>query len=602
MVILMKFMVFMRMYSRCRAGSLHAVGAWMRRNGSFAVRSFFALMICAMLGWSGTALAAVTAHVDRFNISEDETVNLTIEVSGGDSGEPQTAPLLKDFEILSNSHSSSFSIVNGSTSSKSVWQLVLRPRHAGALRIPPLKVGSVTTRPIIIQVSQAQARTSSGAQPSGDVWLSMDISPKQLRVQQQAIITIRVYQAVSLNQAQLTKPKAEHAIIERLGDDASYQKRENNRIWQVIERHYALFPQQSGHIDIEPVQLDGSEMIGGASFFQTARPIRVRSNSLSLDVSAIPDSWSGEAWLPAKRISIEESWPQSHRPFRVGEPVTRTLTLRADGLTASQLPELPHDLPEHLKSYADKPLLKDIKRADGVHGSRQEKIAIMPMQPGTYILPEIDIAWWNTESGKMEQAVLPARTFTVIAGAAQPAPPVSKHVLPTPPQTEHHTVITPSPAGLVAGWWQWLALFFAAIWLLTLAYLWHLRRGGGARHQDERHREARDRRGVNLKQARTAVEAACKAHDAKACEQALLHLATVQYPDSLFHSLSALSAICSPSLRAAVLTLEQALYAPGSSPWQGDALLHAFRQGHGFIAPAADATDQPSALPGLYPE
>jgi hypothetical protein len=555
---------------------------------------FFVLLICT---WSGSVLAAVMVHVDRFNISENETVNLTIEVTGGDSGEPQTAPLLKNFEILSNNHSSSFSIINGSTSSKSVYQLMLRPRHAGPLSIPALKVGSATTSPIMIQVNKLQTRSSPSGQPVGDVWISMEIAPSQLWVQQQAIITIRVYQAVGLNQAQLSEPTVENAIVERLGDDSNYQTRENNRSWQVTERHYALFPQRSGHIDIAPVQLDGTALVGGgASFFQTTRPVRVRSNSLSLDVNAIPDGWGADSWLPAKQLRIEESWPQNHAVFKVGEPITRTLTLHADGLSSSQLPEFTHDLPDHLKAYADKPVLKDDKLNDGVHGIRQEKTAIMPMQAGTYILPAIDIRWWNTTTEKSEHAILPARTFTVIAAAATASPPAP--AVTEPASAIEKAVAAPvSSENTVASWWQWLALFFAAIWLLTLAYVWHLRRGRGARNQ-----EGRDRRAVNLKQASKAVETACNAHDAKACEQALLHLAIFQYPDSLFHSLSALSAICSPPLRAEVLKLEQALYAPGSSPWQGDALFHAFKQGHGFTASTADVTDKSSALPGLYPE
>ncbi len=567
---------------------------FIRENScSFVASCFFVLLICA---GSGSALAAVMVHVDRFNISEGETVNLSIEVTGNDSGEPQTSALQKDFEILSNNHSSSYSFTNGSGSSKSVYQLMLRPRHTGALTIPALKVGSSATSPIMIQVSKVQARTSPAGEPTGDVWISMDIKPSQVRVQQQAVITIRVYQAVGLNNAQLTEPKAENAIVERLGDDASYQKRENNRNWQVTERHYALFPQQSGHIAIDPIQLDGSALIGGASYFQTSRPIRVRSNELALDVSGIPDGWPGDHWLPAKQVSIEETWPQSKASFKVGEPITRTLTLRADGLSSSQLPELPHDLPDHLKAYADKPVLKDDKRSDGVHSMRQEKSAIMPMQAGTYILPEIDIEWWNTATEQVEQATLPPRTFTVVAAPASASPPA-------PPRTEPAQVIEQPVAAPVssentaASWWQWLALFFAAGWLLTLVYVWYLRRSSSARQQ-----EGRDRCAVNIKQAAKAVEAACKAHDAKASEQSLLHLANVQYPDSSCHSLSVMTAICGPALQVEVLRLEQVLYCPGASEWQGDALLQAFKQEGGFIKSTGDVVDKPSALPGLYPE
>jgi len=589
-----KSMVFIRVYSCCRAGSPNTVGAWMRRNGSFAVRFFLAIMLLSF--GSSTALAAVMVHVDRFNISDNETVNLTIEVTGGDSGDPQTAPLLKNFEILSNNHSSSFSIINGSTSSKSIYQLVLRPRHAGPLTIPSLKVGDASTSPIMIQVNKEQVRTSPSGQPVGDVWISMEVAPKQVKVQQQAVITIRVYQAVGLNQAQLSEPKAEHAIIERLGDDSSFQKRENNRSWQVTERHYALFPQQSGHIDIDPVQLDGTALVGGASYFQTTKPVRVQSNSLSLDVSAIPDGWNGDHWLPAKQVSIEETWPQSNAPFKVGEPITRTLSLRADGLSSSQLPEFPHDLPDHLKSYADKPVLKDAKSGDAVHGIRQEKIAIMPMQPGTYILPEIDIDWWNTATEKTEHAMLPSRTFTVVAAAVPIQNPQSATV-----DMQPQTPVLPQQAD-TSSWWQWLALFFAAGWLLTMGYVWRLRRSEGMRRK-----EKSDKTTSNVKQAGKAIETACNNNDAKACEQALLSLARLQASHlqcsgSSFNSLSALMPICRETLQTEVLKLEQALYASAASVWQGDSLLHVFRLEGGFTISQSDLVNKPGALPELYPK
>jgi len=595
-----KSKVFIRVYLRLR-GEFHLRKR--RYPGVFAVRFLFVLLMC---GWSGLAQAAVMAHVDRFNISEGETVNLTIEVTGGDSGDPQTAPLQKDFEILSNNHSSSFSMINGSTSSKSVYQLMLRPRHAGPLTIPAIKVGSAVTNPIMIQVSKVQPRTSPAGLPTGDVWISMDITPKQIRVQQQAIVTIRVYQAVGLNQAQLTEPKAENVIVERLGEDASYQKRANNRSWQVTERHYALFPQHSGQIDIDPVQLDGSVLVGGASFFQTARPIRVRSNALSLEVSGIPSDWAGGDWLPARTVSIEETWPDANTVFKVGEPITRTLSLSADGLSASQLPEFPHDLPDNLKAYADKPVLKDAKNAGGVHGLRQEKTAIMPMQPGTYILPEIDVAWWNTSSKKTEHATLPARTFKVIAAAATGTTPPTAYTgaqaeeqgeSSVEPTMEQPDSVSISSENTVALWWQWLALFFAVGWLLTIFYIWYV-------HQDRAKRKKSSLGSgyaVSLKQAEKAVEAACKNNDAKACEQALLHIAFLKFPDNLPSSLITLAQHCNKTLKSEVILLEQALYAADAITWNGDRLLQAFHK-DGFINNRQETAADKRALPNLYPD
>jgi len=562
---------------------------------------YSSILVMCFMCWSGLAVAAVTAHVDRFNISEGETVNLTIEVTGSDSGEPQTAPLQKDFEILSNNHSSSFTIVNGSTNSKSVYQWMLRPRHAGPITIPPLQVGATATRPIMLQVSKIEARTSPAGHPSGDLWISMDVAPKQVRVQQQAIITIRVYQAVALNQAQLSEPEAEHAVIERLGDDAIYQKRDNGRTWQVTERHYALFPQQSGHIEITPVQLDGSVLTGGASFFQSARPVRKLSNALGLEVSGIPAGWKGGDWLPAKNLRIEESW-SSGATFKVGEPITRTLTLHADGLSASQLPGFASDLPDHLKSYADKPVLQDDKKPDGVHGMRQEKIAIMPMQPGTYILPEINVDWWNTATKQTEHATLPARTFTVSAAAhtqTTTPPPLQKSLKNT--RLGNNAVAAPTrqlAANSVASWWQWLAIFSTAGWLLTLVYIGLQRRNGNIKGRHVTHRMDSE----NLKQAEKAVKTACKQNEAKDCEQALLHLAHIRFDATPIHSLAALAHYCDGALKSQVLNLERLLYAADKPEWQGEALWRAFQQSNGFTAPEQEtAGHQDKPLPELYP-
>ena len=549
-------------------------------------RCLLVFIVCCLLGWN-VALAAVTAHVDRFNISEGETLNLSIEVSGDDSGAPQTAALQKDFEILSNSKSSSYSFINGSSSSKTTYELMLRPRHAGALTIPALKVGAAVTGPIMIQVSKMPVRNSQAGVPTGDVWIDMQVEPKQVLVQQQAVVILRIYQAVSLGQAQLSEPAPAHAIVERLGDDKTYQRYENNRSWQVTERRYAVFPQQSGVLDIPPVQLDGSVMVQSSSFFQQARPIRVRSNAIRLQVGTIPAVWGGSTWLPARKLHIEESWPQT-ATYTVGEPITRTLTITADGLTASQLPALSAVLPDHLKAYPDKAQLKDDKRSDGVHAIRVEKTALMPMQPGIYILPEIDLSWWNTATATEEHASIAARSFKVVAAAPARAAPLDSKPAAVQPAAAAKATIQQ------ASGWRWLALFSSTGWLLTLAWLAYRRRRPAA--------NSREATTDHIKLLYKAVGQACQSGDAKACEQALLQAARACFPTKAIYSLSALKPVCSEALQQEIAKLEQSLYAADAPQWQGAELWHACQQG-GFLTAVEDkGTDTARTLPGLYPD
>ncbi len=568
-----------------------------------------ALLLLTMLLWNHQVLAAVTAQVNRHNIGMDETVTLSIEINGNDSGEPDTAPLQQDFEILSRSHSSSYSLINGSMHEQATWLLVLRPRHAGILHIPALRVSGKHTRPLIVQVRQATVRQSPAGQPTGEVWIDMTVRPVSVRVQQEAIITLRVYQSIRLNQARLTKPKSSHAIIERLGKDRNYQAFQNGQTWDVTELRYAIFPQQHGLLHIAPVQLNGNVMTRGSGFslafpgfasqfFQSGQPIRVQSNAAQLSVSPIPSGWKSHAWLPAKHVRLQESWPAG--ALRVGDPITRTLTLKANGLSSSQLPRIATLLPDGLKGYPDQPVLKDDKQADGIHGSRQQKLAIMPIRTGVYTLPEIDITWWNTQTGKKETAMLPARTFRVLAapGAAMSSPHPALQASGgqhTPPKPVAKKTVNPVH-GDHASLWKWLALFFLSGWFLTVLWLWH-RLCNGQRTRDPVQTTAMD-----TTVARRDMVTACERHDAKACEQALLHIARLLWSDKNVNNLAAFASCCHGSLVQEIKSLDRYLYARREgAQWQGDKLLQAFEQTD--LSPAVKTIPQDrQALPSLYPD
>ena len=56
--------------------------------------------------------------------------------------------------MLGTGTSNQFSIVNGRASSRSSWNVRLRPLRLGRLEIPPITVGSDQTWPLSIEVSE----------------------------------------------------------------------------------------------------------------------------------------------------------------------------------------------------------------------------------------------------------------------------------------------------------------------------------------------------------------------------------------------------------------------------------------------------------------
>jgi hypothetical protein len=91
---------------------------------------------------------------------------------------------------------------------------------------------------------------------------------------------------------------------------------------------------------------------------QVTKTKRVTSNTITLNVQAAPNDFKGKHWIPAKQVYIEEKWSGDTENLKVGEPLTRTLTLLAVGTTVAQLPGLHSEIKiDQLKTYPDQPIL-----------------------------------------------------------------------------------------------------------------------------------------------------------------------------------------------------------------------------------------------------
>ena len=315
-----------------------------------------------MLSWTTPVYAAAKGpqvELDRNRMVEGETVNLTLTVPGDLDGEPDFTPLDQGFDVLDRAQSSHTSIINGHMSSQRVWRLILAPKATGLLTVPPIPVGRLQSHPRTLKVLPAGSKDAGTESPR--IFIEAEAAPKSPYVQGQLIYSVRIFHRVKLREASLSDPQTEGALLERLGEDKSYRAFRNGHSYNVIERRYAVFPQQSGRLGIDAPILSASVAaesqrrnslsqrffgrdpfagfpdIGG--FFQERRPVRIRSKRLEIEVKPRPTGISGN-WLPAQSLSLEQSWTPQAAEFRVGEPVTRTLTLKARGLTHAQLPDL----------------------------------------------------------------------------------------------------------------------------------------------------------------------------------------------------------------------------------------------------------------------
>lgn len=438
-----------------------------------SVRMMFLLFLL-----TATAVASadsLEAVVDRQTVAVNETLNFRLVYQGSNSrDEPDFSALAQQFDILSNQKSMQHSIVNGAVSASTEWRLILAPKNSGQVLIPPFSINGEQSNPLTVTVTSASTDPVSGKE---DVFVETFVDKSNVYVQEQFIVTYRLYYNRSVDSLDAQQPSIADARIETL-PRVDYQKTLGHTTYGVAEYRYAMFADSSGTIEI-PAQTwtvrttDQPSMSRFGFNGGRYKLHRVKTKALSIDVAAKADSYpSGAEWLPAEQVKLEESWSKAPANFNVGEPITRTLTLTAKGAAAEQLaPIVDSKGTADFKFYPDKPSQDTRLTERGVVGTRTESIAIVPSRAGELELPAVEVVWWDTQNQKTQHATLPARTINVTGPAAAADPPEP----PAEKVTEQPAALTDAaqPNNLP---WGWIALCALLLVTNAVVLLWVLRR------------------------------------------------------------------------------------------------------------------------------
>lgn len=541
--------------------------------------------LCSLLFSSLLQAADIRVRIDRSLVEVNETFTLTFESSEAVDGDPDFSPLEKDFQILNQSTSSNISIINGNYTRSQRWNVTLMATREGTITIPSINFGSDVSPPYQITIKPVQQ--SSGS--AGDEFISeLVISTNTTYPQAQVIVTQRLLSSRNIAGYEFSKLKITgvDAAIEPLGEVKQYQTQRGGTPYLVLEQLYALFPQQAGTLSIQPSIASARVALNSARnpydpFRSNTKTVRRASEKQTVTVKSIPTSFKGNHWLVANEVQLVEEFPVGNR-FKVGEPITRTLSILVDGQSASQLPEFVIPEIDGLKQYPDQPLTNDNIADTGITGVQQIKVAIIPSREGSYTLPEISIPWWNLKTGKVEIARIQARNFTVGAGAATkvesktdtasteaditPTPPAIPADIDEPaPITQQAT--NESTSGSV--FWKILSLLLLIAWLVTLYILWTLKRTQKPANQNSMHENH------SLKSSYKKLQDACQNNDAQSCKVALLYWANALFDDQPVFSLGELAKRVDDAeeLSQHISQLNTLLYKNTPEQWQADELL-----------------------------
>ena len=609
------------------------------------------------------------ARFDRQQVHEGDTVTLTIEKDGtGSAGSPDLSALKQDFDVLGTSSGTQIRIVNGARSDTTSWQVTLSPKRTGVLTVPPIAIGSDSTPALTLTVS-ALPQGALGS-PGDDVFVELEVGEggqaqtAGVLVQQQVPVTVRLYSARPLLSGDLSEPRVEDAVVAKLGEDRQYRTQRQGREYQVVERRYSLSPEKSGELRIPPVVFKGTaraspsqaqsqaqrrgsqgwafdapgfdrffqdpdldrffgNALGGRDpfgMFERGEAVRAQSKGVDLKVRSRPEGVAAAHWLPAQGLDITDSWTEDPPQLRVGEPVTRTLTLNAKGLSGAQVPEVRLPEVDGLRVYPEKTEAETRTDGETVFGVSKQTFTLIPSRAGSFAVPEVRVTWWDTAAQQERVATLPAWNLQAEGGQAEAAPkgtagPAPAGPLPAPaadtPEAQESAaagVADPRPPYLRPRFLAGLALVLLGI--LGALALQRRRRGraagvvraerslgpktGGPSRPPAVHRQPEEPSAV-----KRALREACEANDPQGAARALLRWAEAVWPEAPPRSLGALAIRITPGAVEPLKALELRLYARGGETWEGAPLWEALKDG---LAPAGRSEAQAAdGLAPLYP-
>ena len=522
-----------------------------------------AWLLAGLLAMSPPAAATeeLAASVDRTTLTSGETLELTLTYPGKAAEDPDFSPLDTDFEILDRSRRDQISMVNGSFDATSIWLLILAPKRAGDLQIPPLTAGDARSHALSIRVTPSTGESASAERP---VFAEAILDRDQAVPGEQVMLILRLYTRIDLSNLSMEPLAVPGAELIQIAE-SKYHKDIQGQTYQVIELRYALIPEQDGELNIPGARFGARTLESRDPFDRVfgggGRPLRISSEPRTLHVTARP-AGAATNWLPVQALHIEQKWSTATRQVQLGEPITRTLTLTAIGTTSARIPPLELPAPRGYRSYPDQPELDDDTTAAGVSGRRTESFAVVADQPGPLVLPPIRVRWWNTTTRAFEETEVPGARFEILPAAGAPhtaaVAPVDTLAAPATEAVQTPVATAAAPGGttpLLYGLIVGNVLLLLST--LTFALLW--RRGGttvGAAREPTPQRADF-----------SAVERAAAAGDGVRLRAAILAWAREHWQDAGIVSLRQIAErVGNEQLRTVFRALDDSCYAPGGRP------------------------------------
>jgi len=405
---------------------------------------FISFVLC-IFSYAIAADLTFNASVDKNSVALDDILQYTLTISGNNAvnAPAPELPKFSNLNIVSQSQSSNFSIINGQMSSSKSFTYALQPEKIGKAHIGQASIAisgkTYTTEPIEITVTKAEGKkTQSQSQQPPGPWDNFDkffnVHPSHLRqqqmikdpfktelrasqttvyVNQQIMLTFTIYRRVNPYQNLFTPPDTRGFLAINLPEDKKLREATVNGIKYVAQDFRTiLFPTTAGNFSIGP-----ATFVAKADPFSAAETIKtdqLKIKVVPLPKEGKPDNFSGAVGEYQMDVSLKQN------KLERGQPIQLTAVIRGKGNIQS-ISEPLSALPKEFKKLSATGKENVIKDTSGLSGSKSFDIVLIPLKEGTFTLPPFEFSYFDPV--KKEYRTLKSRELNLnILPSSAPLP------------------------------------------------------------------------------------------------------------------------------------------------------------------------------------
>ena len=355
-----------------------------------------------------------SASVDKSHITTEDSIELSLKISGIRNPPKPELPALQDFTVRSIGTHSSTQIINSDMQVSTVYKYLLIPKNKGNYTIGPMSIilsGTIyKSDPISVVVNNSNTKKTNA---NREVYTETIISKNNPYINEQIVYTFKLFRKTEARNLNLSMPHDETFFQkEDLGKAKRYSKVIEGIAYDVDEISIALFPKKAGKSTIPPSMMELDLMYRSqlnrqrdpfARFFNdpffsgnTKKIHKILSTKpIELTIRPLPKEGKPKGFKNlVGQYYITATVGKDH--LDAGDTTTLTITVSGIGnVMDTSFTNL--NIGNQFKVYPDQPIFTKTIHGNQIGGEKVFKFALVPFSTGQQAIPSVTLNYFDPD-------------------------------------------------------------------------------------------------------------------------------------------------------------------------------------------------------------